>query len=219
VPLTTKGDLIVAGAVIRTVGHRTGRIAAIEYSRMRSHQVVVGTTGTGKTTLLLRLWAAFMATALGRQAEGRGARPLVVVLDCKGGADARRVAERFRLVLRETGARSTAIWPDEATLSLWDLPPGRLTTTLGKLIEHGTGSAAFYADVMEALTALAVEAPCGPPASARELLDRLEPGWLTTAYASAGTAADHTQMPGTASWRAPTRFRWPRRRPGHSPTC
>ena len=163
VPLTTRGDLIVAGAVIRTAGHRAGRLAAIGYPRMRSHQIVVGTTGTGKTTLLLRLWTAFMATGLRRQADGRGARPLVIVLDCKGGADARRVADRFRRVLREAGARSTAVWPDEASVSLWDLPPRRLTTTLVDLVEHGTGSAAYYADVMEALTALAVEAPCGPP--------------------------------------------------------
>lgn len=53
VPLTTKGDLIVAGAVIRTAGHKAGPLAAIGYPRMRSHQVIVGTTGTGNTTLSL----------------------------------------------------------------------------------------------------------------------------------------------------------------------
>jgi hypothetical protein len=94
-------------------------------------------------------------------------------------------------VLREAGARSTAIWPDEASLSLWQLPPRQLTTTLVDLIEHGTGSAAYYADVMEALVALAVEAPCGPPASSHDLLGRLEPGWLSTAYAACGTPAEH----------------------------
>ncbi len=194
VPLTTRGDALVAGAVIRTAGHRTGRLAAIGYQRMRSHQVVVGTTGTGKTTLLLRLWAAFMATGLRRHAAGLGAPPLLVVLDCKGGGDARRIADRFRRVLREAGARSTAIWPDEASLSLWRLPPRALTTTLVDLIEHGTGSAAYYTDVMEALIGLAVEAPCGPPSSAAELLDRLEPGWLAAAYAASGSPADHAMI-------------------------
>ena len=191
VSLTTRGDLLVAGAVIRTVGHRAGQLAAIGYERMRSHQVVVGTTGTGKTTLLLRLWAAFLATGLHRHAVGQGDLPLLVVLDCKGGADARKVADRFRRVLREAGARSTAVWPDEASLSLWELPARELTTTLVDLIEHGTGAAAYYSDVMEALIGLAVEAPCGPPRSAAELLDRLEPGWLATAYGASGTAADH----------------------------
>ncbi len=190
-PLTMRGDLLVVGAVIRAVGHRGGPLAAVSYRRMRSHQVVVGTTGTGKTTLLLRLWTAFVATGLRRHAAGLGAPPLLVVLDCKGGSDARRVADRFRRVLRQAGARSTAVWPDEASLSLWSLPPRQLTTTLVDLIEHGTGSAAYYADVMEALIGLAVEAPCGPPVSSRDLLSRLEPGWLTTAYAAGGTAADH----------------------------
>src|ERR1022692_531896 len=55
-PLIMRGDLLVVGAVIRAVGHRAGPLAAVSYQRMRSHQVVVGTTGTGKTTLLLRLW-------------------------------------------------------------------------------------------------------------------------------------------------------------------
>ncbi len=198
VPLGTRGDLLNVGAVIRSVGHRAGPIAAIGYQRMRSHQVVIGTTGTGKTTLLLRLWAAFVATGLRRHAAGLGPPPLLVVLDCKGGADARRIADRVRRVLRDAGARTTAIWPDEATLTLWSLPPRQLTTTLVDLIEHGTGSAAYYTDVMEALIGLAVEAPCGPPASAADLLSRLEPGWLSLAYAASGSAADHAMIKSAA---------------------
>ncbi len=207
-PLTMRDHLIVTGAVIRSVGHRSAQVAAIAYQRMRSHQVVVGTTGTGKTSLLLRLWAGFMATGLRRCAAGLGAPPLLVVLDCKGGADARRIADRVRRVLREAGARSTAIWPDEASLSLWSLPPRKLTTTLVDLIEHGTGSAAFYKDVMEALVALAVEAPCGPPGSASDLLSRLEPGWLAAAYAGSGSAADHAMIRSSARHLAEVALRF-----------
>ncbi len=174
---------IVAGAVIRAVGHAAPRLAAIPYQRLRSHQVIIGTTGTGKTTLLLRLWAGFLARGLQRHAAGAGHRPLLVVLDCKGGADSRRVADRARRVLRDAGARSTAIWPDEASLSLWELAPRQLTTTLVDMIEHGTGGAAYYADVMEAVVALAVDAPAGPPASAADFLARLDAGWLAGAYA------------------------------------
>jgi hypothetical protein len=189
-PLTTQNGAIVAGAVIRAIGHQAGRIAEIPYPRMRSHQVVIGTTGTGKTTLLLRLWAGFMATALRRHVSGHGYPPLLVVLDCKGGSDARRIADRARRVLRAAGARATAIWPDEASLSLWTLPPRQLTTTLLDLIEHGTGAAAYYADVMEAVVALAVGAPCGPPASAADFLARLDPGWLSLAYAAGEHGSD-----------------------------
>jgi hypothetical protein len=184
VSLTSRDDSVVVGAVIRTVSHRARQIAAVPYDRMRSHQVVVGTTGTGKTTLMLRLWAGFMATALRRHAAGQSGPPLIVVLDCKGGADARRIADRSRRVLRLAGARSTAIWPDEASLSLWALPPDQLTTTLVDLIEHGTGAAAYYADVMEAVVSLAVRAPAGAPVSAADFLARLDPGWLTAAYSA-----------------------------------
>jgi hypothetical protein len=184
VPLTSQNGNIVAGAVIRAVGHPARQIADLPYRRLRSHQVVIGTTGTGKTTLLLRLWAGFMATALRRHAAGAGPPPLLVILDCKGGADARRIADRARRVLRDAGARTTAIWPDEASLSLWSLPPHQLITTLLDLIEHGTGAAAYYADVMEAVVALAVEAPCGPPAGAADFLARLDQHWLALAYAS-----------------------------------
>ena len=66
---------------------------------------------------MLRLWAGFLGLGLRRHAAGAGRRPLLVVLDCKGGADSRRVADRARRVLRAAGARSTAIWPDEAPMS------------------------------------------------------------------------------------------------------
>jgi hypothetical protein len=188
-PLISPNGLVVTGAAIRSVRHRAGRAAAIPHERLRSHQVVIGSTGTGKTTLLLRLWAGFMAAGLRRYAAGTGGRPLLVVLDCKGGASSRKVADRTRRVLRDAGARSTAIWPDEQSLSLWALPPGQLVTTLLDLIEHGTGGAAYYTDVMEALVSLAVGAPCGPPASAADFLARLDPDWLAASYGASGDGA------------------------------
>jgi hypothetical protein len=190
VPLVSPNGEILAGAVIRAIHHPQLPLARIPYSRLRSHQVVIGTSGTGKTTLLLRLWAGFMAAGLQRHAAGAGPRPLLVVLDCKGGADSRRIAERTRRVLRGVGARTTAIWPDEANLSLWALPPDQLTTTLVDMIEHGTGGAAYYADVMDAIVTLAVQAPAGPPASAADFLARLDAGWLTLAYSLADRAED-----------------------------
>jgi len=48
VPLLSRGGAVVAGAVIRVVGHPASPLAAIPYQRLRSHQVVIGTTGTGK---------------------------------------------------------------------------------------------------------------------------------------------------------------------------
>jgi len=71
VPLTTRSGDLVAGAVIRTVGHPARQIASIPYARMRSHQVVVGTTGTGKTTTLSLLTPASTATIGSRRLRPR----------------------------------------------------------------------------------------------------------------------------------------------------
>ena len=193
-PLISRNGLVVTGAAIRSVRHRAVRAAAIPYPRLRSHQVVIGSTGTGKTTLLLRLWAGFMAAGLRRYAAGAANRPLLVVLDCKGGASSRKVADRTRRVLRDAGARSTAIWPDEASLSLWTLPPSQLVTTLLDLIEHGTGGAAYYTDVMEAIVSLAVGAPGGPPTCSADFLARLDPGLLAASYAASGDGAAVTTI-------------------------
>ena len=200
--LSRRGD-VVTGAIIRAVGPGAGQHGAGQHgagqhgqarpgpwrsrmsgcARTRSSS---GRRGRGRPRLLLRLWAGFMAAGLRGFAAGGGRRPLLVVLDCKGGASSRKVADRTRRVLRDAGARSTAVWPDEASLSLWTLPPDRLVTTLLDLIEHGTGGAAYYTDVMEALVALAVDAPCGPPASSADFLTRLDADWLAAAYAAAG---------------------------------
>ena len=195
VPLLLPNGSIVAGATIRAVRHPARPLAVIPYPRVRAHQVVVGTTGTGKTTLLLRLWAGFMRRGLQLHAAGAGHRPLLVVVDCKGGADSRRIADRARRVLREAGA-ATAIWPDEASLSLWALPPHQLTSTLVDMIEHGTGAAAYYQDVLEEIVRQAVEAPCGPPMSAADFLARLDASWLTMAYA--GVPGDPGLLPAAA---------------------
>jgi hypothetical protein len=183
VPLLLRDGSVVAGATIRAVRHPARPLAALPYPRLRSHQVVLGTTGTGKTTLLLRLWAGFVTRGMELHAAGRRPRPLLVVLDCKGGADSRRIADRARRVLRGAGATSTAIWPDEASLSLWALPPRQLVSTLVDMVESGTGGAAYYADVLEEIVRLAVDAPGGPPASTADFLARLDANWLALAYA------------------------------------
>jgi hypothetical protein len=61
---------------------------------------------------------------------------------------------------------------------------------------------------MEALIGLAVEAPCGPPLSTQDLLARLEPGWLSMAYASSGTPADHAMISTAAGHLADVALRY-----------
>jgi hypothetical protein len=182
-PFTTGKGRIVMGATIRAVGHRWRPVLALPYQAMGRHQVIIGSSGSGKTNLMMRTWAGWHAAALAAHYQRRAARPLLVVLDCKGGPDARVKADRTRRLLHAAGARRVAIWPDQATISLWDLPPADLAVTLFQLIETGGDAAAYYADVTQAVLTLAVTAPPGPPPGAAAFLDRLDSGWLEIAWA------------------------------------
>src|SRR6478672_11161278 len=104
----------------------------------------------GKTNLMIRLWAGWFTATLQAARTGRGDRPLLVMLDCKGGRDARVKADRTRRLLYGAGARRVAVWPDEARLCLWDLPPDDLAVLLYQMVETGEGNAAYYADILYA---------------------------------------------------------------------
>jgi hypothetical protein len=182
VPLLARGGLIPVGGTIRTVGHRWHPVFTVPHAACARHMVVVGATGSGKTNLMMRLWAGWFTAVLDAARAGRGPRPLLIMLDCKGGRDARVKAERTRRLLYAAGARQVAIWPDEARLSLWDLPPGDLAVLLYQMIDSGTGPAAYYADILQAVLTLAVTAPGGPPLNTTAFLDRLDAKWLQRAW-------------------------------------
>ena len=155
VPLVTSAGTVPAGAVIRAVGRRWTPVLAVPAGWFARHMVIIGASGTGKTNLMIRLWAGWYAAALTASRHGKP-RPLLAALDCKGGPDARAKADRTRRVLRGVGARRIAIWPDEASVSLWTLPPRDLAVLLHQMTEHGDGAAAYYADVTQAVLTMAV---------------------------------------------------------------
>jgi hypothetical protein len=182
VPLLARGGQIPVGGTIRAIGHHWHPVFSLPATALTRHMVIVGATGSGKTNLMIRLWAGWFTATLEAARAGRGNRPLLVVLDCKGGRDARSKADRTRRLLYGAGARRVMIWPDEARLALWDLPPQDLAVLLYQMIETGTGAAAYYADVMQAVLTLAVTAPSGPPLNSAAFLDRLEGRWLARAW-------------------------------------
>jgi len=198
VPLLARGGRIPVGGTIRAIGHRWHPVFSLPYTACSRHMVVVGATGSGKTNLMIRLWAGWFTATLDAARAGKGHRPLLVVLDCKGGRDARLKADRTRRLLYGAGARRVAIWPDEARLSLWDLPPQDLAVLLYQMVDSGTGAAAYYADVMQAVLMLAVLAPGGPPLSTAGFLDRLDAGWLQAAWDPARYPAEAKRVRGAA---------------------
>jgi hypothetical protein len=182
VPLMVRGGRIPVGGTIRAIGHRWDPVFVLPAAALTRHMVIVGATGSGKTNLMIRLWAGWFTATLQAARAGRGNPPLLVVLDCKGGRDARNKADRTRRLLYGAGARRVALWPDEARLSLWDLPAPDLAVLLYQMIETGTGAAAYYADIMQAVLTLTVSAPGGPPLNATAFLDRLDAKWLARAW-------------------------------------
>jgi hypothetical protein len=182
VPLLTRGQKIPVGATIRAIGHRWDPVFTLPATALARHMVIVGATGSGKTNLMIRLQAGWFTAALDACYAGTGNRPLLIVLDCKGGPDARRKAARTRRLLYGAGARRVAVWPDEARLCLWDLPGRDLAVLLYQMIDTGTGNAAYYADILQAVLTLAVTAPGGPPVNGAGFLDRLEARWLKNAW-------------------------------------
>jgi hypothetical protein len=194
VPLVARGGKIPVGGTIRAVGRRWDPVFALDAKACARHMVIVGATGSGKTNLMIRLWAGWFTGTLDAARAGRGNRPLLVVLDCKGGRDARDKAGRTRRLLYGAGAGRVAVWPDEARLSLWDLPPQDLAVLLYQMIETGTGAAAYYADILQAVLTLAVTAPGGPPLNASAFLDRLDGKWLARAWNDGRHAAQAAQV-------------------------
>jgi len=182
VPLLARAGKIPVGGTIRAVGHHWDPVFTLPSAACGRHMVIVGATGSGKTNLMIRLWAGWFTAALDAARAGHGNRPLLIVLDCKGGQDARRKADRTRRLLYGAGARRVVVWPDEARLSLWELPPRDLAVVLYQMIETGTGAAAYYADIMQAVLTLAVTAPAGAPLNAAAFLDRLDAKWLAHAW-------------------------------------
>jgi hypothetical protein len=191
VPLTTRRG-IPAGTVIRVIRAPWSRVLAIPLAEFSRHMVIVGASGSGKTTLMIRLWAGWMAAAMRAARRAEGPRPLLVVIDGKGGPDSRAKARETWAALTAAGPVRFAVWPDTA-LSMWDIPPRELATLLHQLIEHGDGAASYYADISQAAIRLAVLAPAGPPRSSAEFLDRLSIGWLQRAYAE-GRPSDLEQV-------------------------
>jgi hypothetical protein len=215
VPLLTRKATIPIGGTIRAIGRPWRPVFAVPAAACARHMVIVGATGSGKTNLMIRLWAGWFTAALDAHYAGKGDRPLLIVVDCKGGRDARKKAGRTRRLMYGAGARHVAIWPDDARVSVWDLPAPDLAVLLYQMIETGTGNAAYYADILHAVTVLAITAPAGPPHSAATFLERLDEHWLAAAWGVHPGQAARVR----AAWPAPARHPAPLRHPAQPARC
>ena len=104
VPLLGRGGLVVIGPVIRAIRHRWRPVLAVPYRSFGRHAVIIGSSGSGKTNLMMRLWAGWYAAARTAYARRDGDRPLLVVLDSRA---ARTPASKQSLGLAAWGSRET----------------------------------------------------------------------------------------------------------------
>ena len=58
-PLATGSGMVPAGAVIRAVGRPWTPVLSIPFQAFAQHMVIVGASGSGKTNLMIRLWAGW----------------------------------------------------------------------------------------------------------------------------------------------------------------
>ena len=122
VPADHRDGRIVMGATIRAVGHRWQPVLAVPYAAMGRHQVIIGSSGSGKTNLMIRTWAGWYAAARRAARPGRPGRCWWCWTARAAPTPGSRPTAPAAL-LHAAGAGRVAIWPDDAAVSLWALPP------------------------------------------------------------------------------------------------
>ena len=173
------------GATIRTVRHRWRPILSVPYRSFARHSVIVGSSGSGKTNLMMRLWAGWYAAATAAYRAGKATGRC---WSCWTARAARTPASKPNGPAACCTASAPAGWrsgPMRPGSVLWDLPPRDLGVLLLQMIETGDGAAAYYTDIMQAVVNLALAAPGGPPPNAASFLDRLDVAWLEPPTATA----------------------------------
>ena len=120
------------------------------------------------------------------------------MLDCKGGRDARVKADRTRRLLYGPAPAASRSGPMRPGCPCGTSRRADLAVLLYQMIDSGTGAAAYYADIMQAVLTLAVLAPGGPPLSTAAFLDRLDARWLQTAWDPARYPAEAERVQGAA---------------------
>ena len=115
VPLLARAGTIPVGGTIRAVGRHWKPVFAVPAAACARHMVIIGATGSGKTNLMIRLWAGWYTAALARLLGREGGPAAADRAGLQGRpATPARKADRTRRLLYGAGARRVAIWPDEA---------------------------------------------------------------------------------------------------------
>ena len=149
------------------------RLAALAFSDLETHCLVIGGTGTGKTVTQLRLVAGQMAT----QRANLGEPPLrVIFIDAKGlGGEDR---DRFLALARRYDYRRVVTWPEQPLAGL-EGSKERVRERLSGLFD--ASESAFHHAEAVAMLDLALGAG-EVPRTLAEIVERVRPGVTRSLY-------------------------------------
>lgn len=149
--LSTETDQAPPKTMWRMLLGRTETRLLLPWINVAEHMTTVASSGSGKTTLMLRVLVSWFVTTWTRHRQwwraDRPGRPLVIIVDCNGGPESRKVAARMRKWFTALGVRNDrfGIFP-EVKLSMW--PAADFAT---KTLEE---QAAIVADLRSILSAM-----------------------------------------------------------------
>lgn len=196
--LSTQTDQAPPQNMLRTLFGRTETRLILPWINVAEHMTSVASSGSGKTTLMLRVLVSWFVTTWTRHRQwwraDRPGRPLVVVVDCNGGPESRKVAARMRKWFTALGVRADriGIFPDDVSLGMWNATVEDLRSVLSAMISGGstptTDTERYFHEIRETLIHLIVDAPArvdlingvptplgeNPPRSWLEFLSRFD---------------------------------------------
>ncbi|QIS10756.1 hypothetical protein [Nocardia arthritidis] len=153
------------------------------------HLVVLGKSQkAGKTTMLVRLGTGLYSAYWHRYVRTGEKRPLLIFVDCKGGKPGLQTGRQVVKIAARLGVRPgrIALWPETNRLDLWAMDVDDMCATLESMInpvQATDAGAEHFKQNRIRVTKLAVTAPCGPPRSKQEFLNRLSVDALTNLWA------------------------------------
>ncbi|MEV6064877.1 hypothetical protein AB0L62_33170 [Nocardia asteroides] len=180
--LSTETDQAPTKSVIRQLLGRNETRLLLPWINVAEHMTSVASSGSGKTTLMLRVLVSWFVTTWTRHRQwwraDRPGRPLVIIVDCNGGPESRKVAARMRKWFTALGVRPDRFgtFPEDVSLAMW---PGKdfdqldkdqqqavvddLRSILSAMISGGstptTDTERYFHEIRETLIHLIVDAP------------------------------------------------------------
>ncbi|MFE2999363.1 hypothetical protein ACFXG4_30690 [Nocardia sp. NPDC059246] len=180
--LSLETDQAPPSSVMRALVGRNETRLILPWINVAEHMTTVASSGSGKTTLMLRVLFSWFVTTWTRHRQwwrhDRPGRPLVIVVDCNGGPESRKVAARMRKWFAALGVRPDRIgtFPFDVALRMWPRADfdalavkvqrvivDDLRSVLSAMVSGGstptTDTEKYFHEIRETLIHLIVDAP------------------------------------------------------------